>query len=116
MIVTIYEPPISAGHDETDCSTGNDWSSPGFDYDDMHTGLTRNGCDVTKMSKGIFDVTNPAYRSMPLKSRTIHMARAVTICLNSKRLIGEKLWYAWNQKMTHYYVWSRSAQVFQQNA
>lgn len=107
MIVAIYESPISAGHDETDCSTGNTWSSPGFGYDDMHTGLTRNGRNVTKMSQGIFDVTNPAYRSMPLKPRTIHMARAVKMCLNSKSLTGEKLWYAWSQKMTS---------LFQQNA
>ena len=88
------EPPLSTGTDVTDASTGHAWSSPGFSYNDMHTGRSRKGRDVTKVSKGIFDVTNPAYRSLPLESRTIHMARALTVCLNAKGLPGEKLWEA----------------------
>ena len=94
MVVAKYEPPLSSGSDVTDISTGNAWSSPGFDYADMHTGRARKGRDVTKVSRGIFDVTNPAYRSLPLESKTIHQARAVTVCLNSRGLSGEKLWEA----------------------
>ena len=92
MVVARYEPPLSTGTDVTDVSTGHAWSSPGFSYNDMHTGRSRKGRDVTKVSKGIFDVTNPAYRSLPVESRAIHMARAVTVCLNSRGLPGEQLW------------------------
>ena len=94
LVVAKYEPPLSSGTDVTDPSTGLAWSSPGFTYDDMHTGRSRKGRVVTKVLKGIFDVTNSAYRSLPLESRTIHMARAVTMCLTGKHLQGEKLWEA----------------------
>ena len=94
MVLARYEPPLSTGTDVTDTSTGYAWSCPGFSYNDMHTGRSRRGRDVTKVSKGIFDVTHPAYRSLPLESRTIHMARAMTVCLNAKGLPGEQLWEA----------------------
>jgi len=94
MVVARYEPPLSTGNDVTDVSTGHAWSSPGFLYNDMHTGRSRRGRDVTKVSKGIFNVTNPAYRSLPIESRSIHMARAITVCLNAKGLPGEQLWEA----------------------
>ena len=90
-VVAKYEPPLSSG---TDPSTGLAWSSPGFMYNDMHTGRSRKGRVVTKVLKGIFDITNSACRSLPLESRTIHMARAVTMCLTSKHLQGVKLWEA----------------------
>ena len=94
LVVAKYELPLSAGKDVTDKTTGMAWSSPGFEYNDMLTGRARKGRDVTKVSKGIFDVTNPAYKSLPLESRTIHMARAVTMCLNGRALPGERLWEA----------------------
>ena len=94
LVVSRYEPPLSTGSDITDPATGLAWSSPGFDYNDMHTGRSRRGRDVTKVSKVIFDVTNPPYRSLPLESHAIHMARAVNVCLNAKNLPGEKLWEA----------------------
>ena len=94
MVVARYESPLSTGTDVTDVSTGHAWSSPGFSYNDMHTGRSRKGRDVTKVSKGILDVTNLAYRSLPVESRAIHMARAVTVCLNSRGLPGEQLWEA----------------------
>ena len=94
MVIARYEPPLSTGTEVTDTSTGHSWSSPGFSYNDMHTGRSRKGRDVTRVSKGIFDVTNPAYRGLPLESQTIHMARALTVCLNAKGLPGEKLWEA----------------------
>ena len=94
LVLAKYEPPLSAGKDETDKTTGMAWSSPGFEYNDMHTGRARKGRDATKVSKGIFDVTNPAYMSLPLESRSIHMARTATICLNGRALPGERLWEA----------------------
>jgi len=94
LVITRYEPPISTGYDVTDPATGFAWSSPGFEYNDMHTRSSLKGRDVTKVSKGIFDLTNPSYQSLPIESRAIHMARAVTVCLNAKGLIGEKLWEA----------------------
>lgn len=88
VLVSRYEPPLSTGSDITDPDTGLAWSSPGFDYNDMHTGRSCRGRDVTKVSKGIFDVTKPSYRSLPLESHAIHMAWAVTVCLNAKNLPG----------------------------
>ena len=38
LVVARYEPPLSTGNDITNVSTGHAWSSPGFTYNDMHTG------------------------------------------------------------------------------
>ena len=94
LVVARYEPSLSTGCDVTDPATGFAWSSPGFEYNDMHTGRSCKGRDMTKVSKGIFDVTNPSYLSLPIESRAIHLARAVIVCLNAKGLPGEKLWEA----------------------
>lgn len=94
LVVARYEPLLSSGSEITDPTTGFAWSSLGFKYNDMHTGRSRTGRDMIKVSMGTFDETNPAYRSLPLESRAIHMSRAVTVCLNAKNLPGEKLWEA----------------------
>ena len=94
IVMARYTPPISAGVDSIDPSSKDTWSSPGFAYDDMHTGRAHNGRDVTKSSKSVFDITNPMYKSLPTVSHTIHIVRAVTMFLSARSLPGSDLWEA----------------------